>query len=149
MITTESFSFSTVRTNYTSMDAGLLYGFLLNEALPYVGANFYFRPVNKDAPLSRYGSIGRRFALTAGVTLKSVAKAGVRDDAFFKGALVVGAGVRVSPSIRLAGGILFFRQFDQNPVKADTSGGPGVVGFAGLSLDFNLAKALLGESGLK
>jgi len=147
-ITTEAFDFGTVRTNYISMDTGLLYGFALNEVLPYVGANFYLRPVNKDAPLSRAGSFGHRFALTAGVTLKSVAKTNVREDAFFNGALVLGAGFRISPSARASGGVLYFKEFDTNPSKPSARH-PAVAFYLGLSLDFDIAKALLGESGLK
>jgi hypothetical protein len=112
--------FNTLHGAYVSADAGLLYAFGIDGVLPYIGTNIYFRPVNKDAPLSLKGGLGRRVALTLGLTVRSVADdAGTRDDLFGSQAGVVGLGVRVRQSIRLAGGMLVFEKKVPSLLRTD------------------------------
>jgi hypothetical protein len=84
----------TEQKNYVSVDAGLLYAGTIGIAALYLGSNIYFRPVNKDAPLTGIGSIGRRLALTVGLTVSSVADENnkTRSDLFWNQSLVLGAG---------------------------------------------------------
>jgi hypothetical protein len=140
---------STIRNNYVSADAGFVYAFTIAAFVPYVGTNIYFRPVNKAAPLSQRGGFGRRFALTFGVTLATIEDrepgdtAGrTRSDLFSNSSLVVGAGLRVTQSIRLGGGALVFRRKDPNPLVSNTT--VGVAPYASFSFDLDVAKAFAG-----
>ena len=140
---------STIRNNYVSADAGFIYAFTIASFVPYVGTNIYFRPVNKAAPLSQRGSFGRRFALTFGVTLASIEDrepgdtAGrTRMDLFSNSSLVIGAGLRVTQSIRLGGGVLVFKRKDPNPLVSNTT--VGVAPYASFSFDLDVAKAFTG-----
>ena len=45
----------TARNNYISADAGVLFAGDIGIGGLYLGSNIYFRPVNKDAPLSEAG----------------------------------------------------------------------------------------------
>jgi hypothetical protein len=78
--------FRTAQSWYIAMDAGFAYYFRIGTMTPYVGANIYFRPVNKDAPLSLVDSFGRRFALTFGITLNSIEQQGDGGTALPAGA---------------------------------------------------------------
>ena len=68
--------------------------------------------MNKNSPVGGFGSIGRRLALTVGLTLSSIADARerTRSDLFWNQSLVLGAGYRVTSSVRGGGGILVFRE---------------------------------------
>lgn len=140
---------STIRNNYVSADAGFIYAFTIASFVPYVGTNIYFRPVNKAAPLSQRGSFGRRFALTFGVTLATLedkepgdTAARTRTDLFSNSSLVLGAGLRVTQSIRLGGGALVFKRKDPNPLVSNTT--VGVAPYASFSFDLDVAKAFAG-----
>jgi len=94
---TESVSTAEGRTeqkNYVSLDVGLLFAGDISIGALYVGSNIYFRPVNKDAPLTAVSSLGRRLALTVGVTVSSVADENnrTRSDLFWHQSFVVGGG---------------------------------------------------------
>ena len=108
----------TSQKNHVSADIGVLYAGDLDIGAVYVGTNIYFRPINTDAPLSEAGSFGRRFALTVGVTLSSVSDENdrTRSDLFWNQSLVVGAGYRLTSSIRAGAGALVFLESDPNPL---------------------------------
>jgi len=108
---------------YLSADAGLLYAPVIEAAALYIGSNIYFRPVNKRAPLSVKGSFLRRTAVTIGFTVTSIADEDerTRSDMFGRQSLVLGAGVRLTPSIRAGGGALIFKQNSPNPLITKTS----------------------------
>ena len=139
------------------MDAGFAYYFRIGTMTPYVGANIYFRPVNKDAPLSLVDSFGRRFALTFGITLNSIEQQGDGGAALPAGAktrfdllqnnrsLLLGAGFRVSQSLRLSGGALVLKEKDPNPLISKQS--VATVPYVSFSLDFDVASALKGGLG--
>jgi hypothetical protein len=65
LLVTSQGNFETRHGWYVSMDAGLAYGWDINEAFGYLGTNIYFRPVNKDAPLQNFGGFGRSFSRRA------------------------------------------------------------------------------------
>ena len=108
----------TSQKNHVSADIGVLYAGDLDIGAVYVGTNIYFRPINTDAPLSEAGSFGRRLALTVGVTLSSVSDENdrTRSDLFWNQSLVVGAGYRLTSSIRAGAGVLVFLESDPNPL---------------------------------
>lgn len=144
--TTSSLSPSTQFNNYVSGDVGLLYGPEIEAVVPYVGVNFYFRPINKAAPV-RGGLFSRkRVALTLGLTLTDgfVDEAKTREPLFASQALLVGGGIRLTPSLRLGAGALLFRKKDPNPLADDTS--LGLSGYLSLTFDVNVVK-LFGQVG--
>jgi hypothetical protein len=148
--------FRTAQNWYIAMDAGFAYYFRIGTMTPYVGANIYFRPINKDAPLSLVDSFGRRFALTFGITLDSIeeqvggtavpAANKTRFDLLQSNrSLLLGAGFRVSQSLRVSGGALVLREKDPNPLIAKQA--VATVPYVSFSLDFDVASALKGGLG--
>jgi hypothetical protein len=127
----------TVQKNYVSVDAGVLFAGDISIGALYVGANVYFRPINKDAPL-RGVSAGQRLALTVGVTISSVADDNnrTRSDLFWHQSLVLGAGYRFTSSLRGGGGVLVFQQADPNPLVTRRS--TAATWYASFSLDLDV-----------
>ncbi len=143
-------NFATAQNNYISADAGLVFAPELNTGVSYIGMNFYFRPVNKNADLSRFGSFGRRFALTLGLTVQSLADGGsgvvqTRDDLFGNQSLILGGGLRVTNSLRLGTGAVVFRERDPNPLVGKYS--LTTTYYFTLSFDLNVARAFQGGFG--
>jgi hypothetical protein len=135
----------TGQKNYVSVDAGVLFAGDIGVGALYVGGNIYFRPVNKDAPLGfLFRDIGRRLALTVGLTLSSVADEThkTRADLFWNQSLVLGAGYRITSSVRGGAGALVFRESDPNPLVTRTS--TAATWYASFSLDLDLLKGFAG-----
>jgi hypothetical protein len=88
---------------YVSQDLGVLYGTRGDdrEVSPYLGLNFYLRPVNKRSPL-RGLSLSRRLALTLGVTTQNLKEEDEYSGVISGKAFVVGAGVRVADFFRVS-----------------------------------------------
>jgi len=144
-------NFATAQNYYISADTGIVYAPQIDTGVTYLGANFYLRPVNKDAPLRQLGTFAetfpRRFAFTLGLTVQSIADGGggnpqTRDNLFGNQALVVGAGVRVTDMIRLGTGALVFRKKDSNPLISRFS--TAATYYFTASFDLNVAKSLGG-----
>jgi hypothetical protein len=110
--------FRTQQAFYIAADFGIAYGPDLSAAVPYFGTNIYFRPVNKNAPLSSRSSLGRRLAMTVGLTVKTIADSSpqTRSDLFNSNSLLVGLGYRITDSARLGAGTLIFNKLDRNPL---------------------------------
>jgi len=94
----------------------------------YAGSNIYFRPINKAAPLSYAGTFLHRFALTVGITttVKDPSRRAddLRsnpDDKDASNSLLLGAGLRITPSLRVGAGVLVFKESDPNPLIEQTS----------------------------
>jgi hypothetical protein len=140
-------NFATTQSNYISADAGLVFAPQLSKGVSYVGMNFYFRPVNKDADLSQFGSFSRRFAVTLGLTVQSIADGGggtlqTRQDLFGNQSLILGGGLRVTNSFRLATGAVVFQKKDRNPLVSKYS--LATTYYFSVSFDLNVAKAFKG-----
>jgi hypothetical protein len=140
-------NFATQQNNYISADAGLVYAPELNQGVSYVGMNFYFRPVNKDADLRQFGSFSRRFALTLALTVQSLADGGdgtlqTRQNLFASQSLVLGAGLRVTNSLRLGAGAVIFKKKDSDPLVSKYSVASSY--YLSLSFDLNVARAFQG-----
>ena len=122
LLATSVGDFQTRHSWYLSADLGLGWAWDLDEVFPYAGTNIYFRPVNKAAPLTTLGSFGqtftRRFSAMIGLTVASnLAKD--HERAALMGTnqmLVLGGGLRLTDSIRVAAGALVFKAFDPNPL---------------------------------
>jgi hypothetical protein len=138
---------ATTQNNYISADGGLLYAGDIGQAALFVGTNIYLRPVNKDAPLSQRGSIGRRFAFTVGITVSSIADENnrTRTDMFADSSLVLGAGLRMTQSIRVGAGALIFKESDPNPLVTKKTA--AATWYLSFSFDINVAKGLEGLGG--
>jgi hypothetical protein len=138
---------ATTQKNYVSADAGFLYAGSIGTAALYIGSNIYFRPVNKDAPLSQKGSFSRRFAINVGITLSSIADENnrTRTDLFANQSLVLGAGLRMTQSIRVGGGALVFRETNPNPLISKKTA--AVTWYASFTFDLDVAKSLGGLGG--
>lgn len=138
---------ATTQNNYISADGGILYAGDIGTAAVFIGSNIYLRPVNKDAPLSQKGSFSRRFAFTVGMTVSSVADENerTRSDLFGNSGLVLGAGIRVTQSIRLGGGVLVFKEADENPLVTKKSA--ATTWYMSFSFDLDVAKGLQGLGG--
>jgi hypothetical protein len=111
------------RSAYVSLDAGVAYPWRLQNMVFYAGANIYFRPVNKAAPLRYKGTFLHRFALTVGITTtvrdesrRAEDLRNTPDNDETSNSLLLGGGLRVTPSMRLGGGVLVFRETDPNPL---------------------------------
>jgi hypothetical protein len=130
---------------YISLDVGLAHGFRVDKTFPYYGANFYFAPVNKKAPLSRFEGwdrVKKSFSLLLGVTAGSF-----EDDRnkklFSGGSVLLGAGWRFNQFVKVNGGTLIFKQVDPNPIVVVQH--RKTVPFVSLSVDIDL-KTLLGTN---
>jgi len=131
--------FNTFYSDHTSADAGFLYAFGVDAVVPYLATNIYFRPVNRDAPLSLKGGWGRRLSLTIGLTVKSIEDAaGTRKDLFGSQAGVIGIGYRARETIRLMLGGLVFRKKEKSPLRGSTS--LAVDPFLAMSFDVDVGK---------
>jgi hypothetical protein len=131
---------------FITADLGLLYAWGVSKLVPYAGTNIYFRPVNPDVPLSQKGGFGRRFSVTLGYTLQGIGDNGVtRKDLFGGGSLVVGAGLRLTESIRFAAGALLFVKENSNPLISDEK--VAASPYLSLSFDWKIAKtfAVIGQ----
>ncbi|HXT50823.1 MAG TPA: hypothetical protein VN811_07260 [Thermoanaerobaculia bacterium] len=117
-------NFITNQTNYISLDAGLTWAPELEELVPYMGTNIYFRPVNRNAPLRSLGSFrqtfSRRFSMTLGLTLSSISDdtsaGGTQTDLFGNQSLMLGAGLRITDAFRLGAGAIVFKEDDPSPL---------------------------------
>lgn len=141
-------SFKTQQSWYIAGDFGFLYGPELDKSVPYLGTNIYFRPVNKAVPLSERGGWGRRFAVTLGLTVKSIADANpeTRNDLFDNNSLLLGAGLRLTDSARIGVGALIFEERDPNPLLSSES--VAYSPYVSLSFDFDVLSFFRGFSAI-
>ncbi len=149
LLTTSLGSFDTRHGWYVSMDAGLAYGWDIDEAFGYLGTNIYFRPVNKDAPLQSFGSFAqsftRRVSALIGLTVTGQTEEADRREALIGGrVLVVGGGLRLTDSIRVNGGGLVFKAVDPNPLVTERR--VEISPFISLSFDIDVV-GMLGDLG--
>ena len=129
------------RSWYASADVGFAVLPDLGEAVPYLGMNLYFRPVNRDAPLGPLFSLRsladpRRWSVTLGVALESLAQNGRRKDLFGTTSLLVGPGWRLHEVLRFGGGFVMFQKIDDNPLHDNAS--LSVTWYLNASLDLHV-----------
>ncbi|WP_343670846.1 hypothetical protein [Chitinophaga sp.] len=112
--------------------------FGFQDLVPYLGFNINFRSIDKDIPMRfvRYKTWRHYFSFVAGITLRSLAVQGKREDFFGNSSLLTGLGLRLSNYIKLTGGTLWFKATDPNPVS--TNKPIRILPYAGVSLDLEL-----------
>lgn len=135
------------RNAYVSLDAGIAYPWRLENMVFYAGTNIYFRPINKEAPLRYKGSFLHRFALTIGVTTtvsddsrRAIDLRPTPTNEETSNSLLLGAGLRVTPSIRIGAGALVFKESDPNPLIDQTS--VTATPYVAVAADINVAAIL-------
>jgi hypothetical protein len=135
---TSSFAdFNTRSTWYLSVDIGLGFAPRLKSAFPYAGGNIYFRPVNKEAPLSLRGSPGRRFSAMVGATFSTdLTKPGEIQNSLGTRMLLVGAGYRLTDILRFGAGAVVVKALSPNPLIT-TDIGVQFTPFFSLSIDWD------------
>ncbi|MFN7962591.1 MAG: hypothetical protein U0002_15080 [Thermoanaerobaculia bacterium] len=143
-------NFLTFQRYYLSIDTGLTYAPGIDEIVPYLGANIYLHPVNRNVPLSQKGGFARRFAFNLGLTLSSIedrnAGRQTRTDLFSSQSLLLGAGFRVTETLRLGFGGLIFQRADKNPLVKNQE--LAVTPYLTLSFDVDVARSLQGLTAL-
>lgn len=140
--------------SYVSADIGLAWSQPIDSFLFYVGANFYFGPVNKKAPLrwSDPGNFRKRFALMAGLPInpfqpsENQLTAGTTslDGVVGNRPLILGAGLRLNDLLRVTSGTVLFRVKNPNPLIDDPK--VNYAWFAAFSIDWDL-KGMFTELG--
>ena len=135
------------RSAYVSLDAGIAYPWRLETMVFYAGTNIYFRPINKGAPLRYKGTFLHRFAVTIGVTttVKDESRRAIDlrptgTDKSTSNSLLIGGGLRITPSLRVGVGALIFKESDPNPLIKQTS--VTATPYLSLTADVDVAKAL-------
>jgi hypothetical protein len=129
---------------YVSLDVGALYPPELERATLTVGANVYFAPVNKQAPL-RANGMRQRLALTFGLTVTNMRREEeTRWENLLgeKSNLFVGLDYRLTRSLRLGGGFVLFLKNDENPLVDERS--LAATPYVSLSFDVDLVGAFRG-----
>jgi hypothetical protein len=146
VVTRSSVVADTRTDNYVGVDIGILHAWDISEAAPYIGLNFYLRPVNKDAPLSREGGgFMRRFSFTCGLTLRGIDDTrDTRENLFKSQSLVLGAGYRLSRNVRAGGGILVFRERDSETYPLTRKTFLAYTPYFSASFDADVGKYLKG-----
>lgn len=139
---------ATADDDYVSVDVGLLYAPTIGETAATIGANFYLRPVDKGVSVGRMGGL-RRFAFTVGLTLNSIEdRRRIRSDLYFKQALILGAGYRISQYWRLGAGGLVFRERDPDSYPLTRRKRTALTPYVALTADVDAGRQLKGIGGL-
>jgi hypothetical protein len=131
---------------YIGLDVGFSYTPNYSQLFAYEGVNFYFAPVNKDAPLSRIkglrNNLSKRLSVHMGLTQSLIAAENKNYAPLINGvgSLLIGAGLRVSRIVRLNYGTIFFYEKNPNPL-IDKKDFKKMYSFS-LTFDINVAKAL-------
>lgn len=135
-------------TPYIGLDVGISSIPGYSQLFIYEGVNFYFMPVNKDAPLSyfkktRYWWL-KRLSVHLGLTQNLIKVDNKRYVPLIDGvgSLIVGTGLRFNRIMRINAGYMFFYEKDNNPLK-DEKHFTALPQFS-LTFDINIAKALGG-----
>jgi hypothetical protein len=147
------YSFETRNKLQISPDFGYtVYGFQkgFTGFTPYLGFHVNFRYIDKDIPFSIFKKFNRYpnktvwhyLSFMTAWTLASIDKENKRENFFENGALMTGFGLRISHSVRIVGGNLWF--YKQNPVSAIKDRKLAITPFVGLSLDLSL-KSLMND----
>lgn len=135
-------------TPYIGLDVGLSYIPGYNQLFIYEGVNFYFMPVNKDAPLSYFTKREywwlKRLSVHLGLTQNLIKVENKRYVPLIEGvgSLLVGAGLRINSIMRINAGYMFFYEKDNNPL-IDKKHFTALPQFS-FTFDINIARALGG-----
>ena len=149
LLTTTSGTFAVRHPWYFGLDVGLAVAPTIHEVFPYLGINIYFRPVNKNALPPRAHTLWRRFSLLLGYTwTDNLLRSGQRVGLFARNGgsssanamMVLGGGYRFTDTLKGAGGVLFFKEPNPNPLIPDTS--LSTTPFLSLSWDWDIVATI-------
>lgn len=145
-------SFETRANWYTGMDLGFAWSPDIEDIYTYVGANFYFRPVNKKAHLrwsdfrwrQLKSELAKRLSVTLGITVRDLMKDGqfqgveLQDEIglIANKPLVVSTGFRLSDFVRISAGALVFK--DKNPDPLVNESKLAWLPLVSLSIDYDV-----------
>ena len=135
-------------TPYIGLDVGLSYIPGYSQLFIYEGVNFYFMPVNKDAPLSYFTKRKywwlKRLSVHLGLTQSLIKVENKRYIPLIDGvgSLMAGAGLRINRIIRINAGYMFFYEKDNNPL-IDKKHFTAMPQFS-FTFDINIGRALGG-----
>lgn len=135
-------------TPYIGLDVGFSYIPGYSQLFIYEGVNFYFMPVNKDAPLSyftkrRYWWL-KRVSVHLGLTQSLIKVENKRYMPLIDGvgSLMAGAGLRINRIMRINAGYMFFYEKDNHPL-IDKKHFTAMPQFS-FTFDINIGRALGG-----
>lgn len=135
---------------YIGLDVGYAYIGNFSRFVTYSGLNIYFRPVNKNIPLSRYKNVwdivATRASLLVGVTVGSIEKANVRKGIVGNSGIILGTGFRLNSWFRINGGALLYYRYDGNPIMNNDRYSAKASPFISASIDIDVQQ-LLGALG--
>ncbi|HMJ70265.1 MAG TPA: hypothetical protein VK508_15280 [Cyclobacteriaceae bacterium] len=138
------------KTPYISLDVGVLYVPAINGLASYSGANIYFKPVDKQAPLSNFKGIDRwlmkRLCVLVGTTTGFAKFENKRVESLITGSannnfnILTGAGYRLNNVFKVNAGAFWYKVKSENPLIESRSIGGSF--FFSLSADVDVVKAL-------
>ena len=100
--------------SHVSADMGVLIVPNIGQILPYVGANFYMRPVNRRVPLGDQRRLARQISFTVGVTAGGMKSDDLqvyrREDLFSSHSVLFGGGYRAVKNLRIGIGGMLYRE---------------------------------------
>lgn len=134
---------------YITLDLGSAYVGNMDRVVAYSGVNIYLRPVNKNVPFSDYSFYEQllvRSSLLIGLTLNSIEKTNIRKGLIGNGALVLGAGIRIVPFMKINGGGMIYYKYSNNPLISHDRYRTTVSPFVSISIDLD-AKSLFAGVG--
>ncbi|MCB2380060.1 hypothetical protein LGH70_20870 [Hymenobacter sp. BT635] len=113
---------------------------------PYLGFNIGFRSIDKHIPwrLISHKTLWHHLSFVSGITLRSLAITGRREDFFNKSSLLTGLGYRLNNYLRVTTGGVWFKAIDPNPLSTDRP--VQVSPFIGVSVDLDLKELFGGIS---
>jgi hypothetical protein len=133
---------------YIGLDVGFSYIPGYSQLFIYEGVNFYFMPVNKDAPLSYFWKRKywwlKRLSVHLGLTQNLIKVQNERYVPLIEGvgSLMAGAGLRINRIMRINAGYMFFYEKDNHPL-IDKKHLTAMPQFS-FTFDINIARALGG-----
>jgi hypothetical protein len=128
---------------FYTLDLGYLYSFYLNDLYPTLTVSFSLRPINKDVPIENYKGWDKFWVRTnvfLGTTLSSVEEEGRRKGFWNDKAIIIGAGFKVLPFVKIGAGAMAFYRSDKNPAISDDHF--FISPFFNASIDIDVAKTL-------
>ncbi len=133
---------------YITADLGIAWAFTSPHTIirPYVGANFNFFPINRQANYSFFkslfhpikGNLLKSMSGVIGVTVVPFSSDEQYEDLFNNLSLITALGIRLTDGVRLSGGVMWAYKKDANPLKTDKT--LATIPYMGLSLDLDLKK---------
>ncbi len=150
---------STIK-QYVKPDIGIAYipnNFNPENSLvrPYLGVNFYFRPINEEIP-RRFVShnsnplytwnesllhyLGRSLSFQVGLTLNSIEKEGIRKDLTGNYNLITGVSWRITHVWGVSVGAMIYNKVDTNPLIDKTT--IDAMYYTSITIDLKIKKIL-------